>query len=79
MVLKIKMTQHCEEQTGPSEKDVDEDGENEDEADYEDEEDEEEEDADEEDTQHRCHLQHFQLEVDFQRPHSPCHPLSLSL
>ena len=73
------MTQHCEEQTGPSEKDVDEDGENEDEADYEDEEDEEEEDADEEDTQHRCHLQHFQLEVDFQRPHSPCHPLSLSL
>ena len=68
------MTQHCEEQTGPSEKDVDEDGENEDEADYEDEEDE---DAD--DTQHRCHLQHFQLEVDFQRPHSPCHPLSLSL
>ena len=64
------MTQHCEEQTGPSEKDVDEDGE--DAADYEDEE-------DEEDTQHRCHLQHFQLEVDFQRPHSPCHPLSLSL
>ena len=76
------MTQHCEEQTGPSEKDVDEDGENEDEADYEDEEEEEEEDEEEEDaddTQHRCHLQHFQLEVDFQRPHSPCHPLSLSL
>ena len=73
------MTQHCEEQTGPSEKDVDEDGENEDEADYEDEEEEDEEDDDEEDTQHRCHLQHFQLEVDFQRPHSPCHPLSLSL
>ena len=70
------MTQHCEEQTGPSEKDVDEDGENEDEADYEDEEDE---DEDADDTQHRCHLQHFQLEVDFQRPHSPCHPLSLSL
>ena len=70
------MTQHCEEQTGPSEKDVDEDGENEDEADYEEE---DEEDEDEEDTQHRCHLQHFQLEVDFQRPHSPCHPLSLSL
>ena len=76
------MTQHCEEQTGPSEKDVDEDGENEDEADYEDEEGEEEEDEEaeeEEDTQHRGHLQHFQLEVDFQRPHSPCHPLSLSL
>ena len=75
------MTQHCEEQTGPSEKDVDEDGENEDEADYEDEEDEDadEEDEDADDTQHRCHLQHFQLEVDFQRPHSPCHPLSLSL
>ena len=36
--------------------------------------DEDEDNEDDVDTQHRCRLQHFQFVLDFQPPHSLCHP-----